>query len=357
MATALLLGEHVHLGLELRVRGDRTRLGQHLAALDVLALDAAEQGADVVTGLPLVEQLAEHLDAGDHGLLDLRLHADDLDLVIDVDDAALHATGGDGAATGDGEDVLDGHQEGLVHVALGERHVVVHGLHELEDLLLGGGVAVQGVEGRDLHDRDVVTRELVLAQQLTHLELHELEQLLVVHHVGLVEGHHDVRHAHLAGEQDVLTGLRHRAVSGRHHEDRAVHLRGTRDHVLDVVSVTRAVDVGVVTALRLVLHVRGGDGDAALALLGGVVDLIEAAHLAAELLAERLGDGSSEGRLAVVDVTDGAHVHVGLRTVELLLRHHRSSCASERGATIRVTTRHVLPKRPQHATRGPVGRA
>jgi len=161
----------------------------------------------------------------------------------------------------------------------------------------------------------------------------------------------------LAGEQDVLAGLRHRAVSGRHHEDRAVHLRGTRDHVLDVVSVTRAVDVGVVTALRLVLHVRGGDGDAALALLRGVVDLIEAAHLAAELLAERLGDGSSEGRLAVVDVTDGAHVHVGLRTVELLLRHHRSSCASERGATIRVTTRHVLPKRPQHATRGPVGRA
>ena len=43
--------------------------------------------------------------------------------------------------------------------------------------------------------------------------------------------------------------LGHRAVRGRHHQDRAVHLRGARDHVLHVVRVTRAVDVGVVTVL------------------------------------------------------------------------------------------------------------
>ena len=43
-------------------------LRDDLAALDVLALDAAQQQADVVAGLALVEQLAEHLDAGDGGL-------------------------------------------------------------------------------------------------------------------------------------------------------------------------------------------------------------------------------------------------------------------------------------------------
>ena len=64
---ALVLGEHVHLGRELGVRGDRLGRGEHLAALDVLALDAAEEAADVVAGAALVEQLAEHLDAGDHG--------------------------------------------------------------------------------------------------------------------------------------------------------------------------------------------------------------------------------------------------------------------------------------------------
>src|ERR1700694_1822337 len=50
MASTLVLAEHVHLGLELRVRGDGARLGEHLAALHVLALDAAEQAADVHAG-------------------------------------------------------------------------------------------------------------------------------------------------------------------------------------------------------------------------------------------------------------------------------------------------------------------
>ena len=44
----------------------------------------------------------------------------------------------------------------------------------------------------------------------------------------------------------MLARLRHRAVRRRHHEDRAVHLRRARDHVLDVVSVARAIDVRVV---------------------------------------------------------------------------------------------------------------
>src|SRR6185437_5178722 len=48
VAAALFLGEAVGLGLELGVRLDRTRLAEHLAALDFLALGAAEQRADVV---------------------------------------------------------------------------------------------------------------------------------------------------------------------------------------------------------------------------------------------------------------------------------------------------------------------
>ena len=47
---ALLLGQHVDLGGELGVGLDRAGLGQHLAALDVLALDAPEEAAHVVAG-------------------------------------------------------------------------------------------------------------------------------------------------------------------------------------------------------------------------------------------------------------------------------------------------------------------
>ncbi len=125
----------------------------------------------------------------------------------------------------------------------------------------------------------VVAREVVLGEQLAHLELDQLEQLGVVDHVDLVQEDDDVGHLDLAREQDVLARLGHRAVGRGDHQDGAVHLRGAGDHVLDVVGVARAVDVRVVARVGLVLDVGDGDGDAALTLLGRVVDRVEGAVL------------------------------------------------------------------------------
>ena len=121
----------------------------------------------------------------------------------------------------------------------------------------------------------VVARKLVLRQQLAHLHLHQLQQLRVVHHVRLVHVHHDVRHPHLARQQNVLARLRHRTVRRRHHQDRPVHLRRTRDHVLHVVRVPGTVHVRVVPLRALVLHVRRRNRDPARLLLRRVVDLVE----------------------------------------------------------------------------------
>src|SRR3990172_4634632 len=100
-----VLGPDVHLGLELRVGLDAAGLGQDLAPLDLLALDAPEQAADVVAGPALVEELLEHLDAGDDDLAG-RLDPDQLDLVADLDDAALDPARGDGAPALDPEDIF-----------------------------------------------------------------------------------------------------------------------------------------------------------------------------------------------------------------------------------------------------------
>ena len=103
----------------------------------------------------------------------------------------------------------------------------VDGLHQLEDLGRPLGVALERfLQRRNLDDRDVVARELVLGEQLAHLHLDELEQLGVVDHVGLVQRHDHGRNLDLAGKQDVLARLRHRAVGGRDYEDRLVHLGG-----------------------------------------------------------------------------------------------------------------------------------
>src|SRR4249919_1714910 len=94
VTTALFLGEDVSLSLELGVRLDRTRLAENLATLDFLALGTAQQRTDVVAGLALVEQLAEHFDAGDDGLLGVA-ESYDFDFLADLDDAALDTAGDD----------------------------------------------------------------------------------------------------------------------------------------------------------------------------------------------------------------------------------------------------------------------
>ena len=321
MATAFVLVQDVHLGQEVRVGRDAARLGQHLTPLDVLLLGAAQQHADVVTRPPLVEELAEHLDTGDDGLGGV-LDADDLDVVAGVDDALLDLAGDDGAAAGDGEHVLDRHEVRLVEVADGLGHVGVDGVHQLDDLLDGTGVAVEGLERAHSYDRHVVAGELVFREQLPHLELDEVEELLVVDGVHLVERDHDRRYAHLAGEQHVLARLGHRAVGGGHDEDGAVDLGRARDHVLDVVGVPGHVDVRVVALVGLVFDMGDGDGDAPGLLLGGLVDGLEGRVGDVGVgLVEDLGDGGGEGGLAVVDVAHRAHVEVGLGPLELLLRH------------------------------------
>jgi len=76
-----------------------------------------------------------------------------------------------------------------------------------------------------------------------------------------------------------------------------------------------------VAFVTLILHVGGGDGDAAFALFGGVVDLVVGFDLAAELGGQDLGQGRGERGLAVIDVADGADVEVRFGACEFFLGH------------------------------------
>ena len=119
----------------------------------------------------------------------------------------------------------------------------------------------------------------------------------------------------------MLTGLRHRAVSGRAHQNRAVHLRRTGDHVLHIVGVPRAVDVSVVTVRAFVFNVRGRDRDTTSLLFRCRVDCVIGLEFATEALGADLGQRSGQSGLAVVNVTDGADVYVRLGALELTLCH------------------------------------
>jgi hypothetical protein len=187
--------------------------------------------------------------------------------------------------------------------------------------LRDGVQGLGGLEGRAAHDRGVVAREVVLVQQVADLHVDQVEELRVVDLVDLVHEHHHGGHVHLTGQQDVLAGLRHGAVGRGDHQDRPVHLGGAGDHVLDVVRVAGAVDVGVVTLGGLVLHVGGRDRDAARLLLGRLVDLVVAPRDRQSLVGLVTADDRSQRGLAVVDVADRADVAVRLRPLKGFLCH------------------------------------
>ena len=119
----------------------------------------------------------------------------------------------------------------------------------------------------------------------------------------------------------MLTSLSHGAVGGSDDQDSAVHLGSTGDHVLDIVGVARAVDVGIVTSRGLILDVSGVDGDTTLALLGSLIDGRVVGVLSAALHRQILGDSRGQSGLTMVDVADGADVDMGFRSFKFLLSH------------------------------------
>src|SRR6185437_1005977 len=122
---------------------------------------------------------------------------------------------------------------------------------------------------------------------------------------------HDVRDADLTGQQDVLAGLGHRAVGGGDNENGSVHLGGAGDHVLDVIGVAGAIDVGIVTVGRLVFHVRGRDRDTAGLFFRRIIDRVERTERYLRIvLRQHLRDRRRQRRLAVIDVTDRSDVYV-----------------------------------------------
>jgi hypothetical protein len=152
VAATLVLGEDVDLGLGLLVRGDGLRGGETWPRSMPSFSMPRSRMPTLSPAWPWSSSL-RNISMPVTTVVVGVLEADDLDVVVDLDDAALDTTGGDGAAAGDREDVFDGHQEGLVDLA-GARDVGVDGVHEIGDgWRLAFGLAFEGGGGGAADDR------------------------------------------------------------------------------------------------------------------------------------------------------------------------------------------------------------
>ena len=326
MTSAFFLGQNVHLALELGVRMNGAGLRQNLSALDFISLDTTEQSADVIAGLSIVQNLAEHFDTGNNGLLLLVSQANDFNFLTSLQLSTLNSTSGNSTTAGNGEHVLNRHQEGQVSLTVRSGDIAVNSLHQFFDAgILGSvrilGVRLQNLQSRTLDDGGIVARELILVQGLADFHLYQFQKLLVVNLVNLVQEYDDIGHAYLAGQQQVLLGLSHRAVGSSDNQDSAVHLSGTGDHVLNIVGVAGAVNVSIVAFFGLILNVSGINGNTTLSLLGSLIDVGVIHILRVALQVQNLGDRSGQSGLAMVNVTDGANVNMGFCSFKLSLCH------------------------------------
>ena len=329
MTAAFVLGQNINLTNELGVGLDGAGSCQNLATLYVLLCDTAKKSTYIVACLCVLEDLVEHLGTGNGGLGDLVLQADDLNLVANLDAATLYTAGGNSAAAGNGEYVLDRHKERLVCLAIGSGDPGIDCIHELLYACILGSIGILGlayecIKSGTADDGGIVSGEAVEVEQLTNFHLDELEELFVVDLIALVQEYEDGRNVNLAGEQEVLTSLSHGTVGCCDNEDSAVHLSCAGDHVLDIVSVTRAVNVCIMTMCGLVLDVGGVDGDTALSLLRSLVDGRVIGVLCVAEQGQVLGDSCGQSGLAMVNVTNGADIDVGQGSVELLLCHNNN---------------------------------
>src|SRR5580658_6489583 len=315
------LRQYVRFRLELRVRRDRSRLRQHLPPLHLVLLRPTQQQSHVVSRHPLIQQLPEHFHAR-HRLLHRRPESHDLDFLPHLHLPTLDSTRHHRPPPRNRKNILDRHRKRLVDIPRRQRNVLVHRFHQLQYRLLPLLIPLQRLQRRSFDHRYRVPRKLIRLQQLPHFQLHQLQQFRILHHVALVQKHHDRRHPYLPRQQDVFPRLRHRSIRRRHHQDRSVHLRRARDHVLHIVRMPRAVDVRVMPVRRLILHVRYRYGDPALPLFRRVVDRIKRPkrHLRV-VLRQHLRDRRRQRRLPVVDMPDRPHVQVRLAALEFLLRH------------------------------------
>src|SRR5699024_6260470 len=169
--------------------------------------------------------------------------------------------------------------------------------------------------------RDVVAREVVFRKKFTDFHFNEFKKFFVVNHVNFVKEYNKCRYTNVTRKQDVLTSLWHWAVCCRYYEDTAVHLGSTSDHVLNVVSVTWAVNVSIVTVVSFILDVGRVDCDTTFFFFWSVVDLSVALSCSVTMFSKYSCDSSCQSCFTVVNVTNCTNIGMCFGTVKFFFSH------------------------------------
>ena len=155
MTAPFVLAQDVNFTAELQPRSNRPWCSNHLAALDLIRLDASQQQPDILSCFTLIQNLVEGLDAGADAFENVP-QAQDFHLLADLDDTLFDLTGRHRPAPFNGVNTFDGHEERLVDRPLRLWDMTIQRLHQVVDsateLRIGG--MIQGAPGIATNERD-----------------------------------------------------------------------------------------------------------------------------------------------------------------------------------------------------------
>lgn len=86
---------------------------------------------------------------------------------------------------------------------------------------------------------------------------------------------------------------RHLSIRSSNDNDSSIHRCSTSNHVFDIISMSRAVDVGVMAVIGFVFNVSCGDGDTSSLFFGSLIDRAVVQKVCIALASKNLGDGST----------------------------------------------------------------
>ena len=158
----------------------------------------------------------------------------------------LYSTSSNGTTSCNCEYVFNRHKERLICSSFRIRNIRVNCLHKLHDLIAPLTLRIfQSLESGTLDNRAVI--ESIFFKLFCDFHFYQFKQLRIINHITLVHKYYDIGNAYLTGQKDMLLCLSHNTVSSSYYQDSTIHLSCTSDHVLNVVSMSRAVNVCIVS--------------------------------------------------------------------------------------------------------------